>query len=318
MMSTSIDEGHRNTCPIENLSNLKDSTVIDVTLNAKWSRCFYSGERTLILRSIIHLVPRDDDFTFDQWMFLCDSKLDSMDIVGMTAVTYCSDDLESRVCTVKSSDQFNSSEVRSYNTQELPKVDRAIYLRQDMFKTCKQDSIRITNVEVSSVVGGGVLADVYIEPVDENTRALVLYQYYTKAEDTEDAYKTDYAYVNIYSGQDHFQIFVEEGYDQFALVAISTDLDFWPLRKNNSERLVLMRDVGFYYRAEMLINDYAILYRGDDDCYLLVDHREGFWQKLFYSKYTNDFDWLTTILISITGLGLIALVVWLVIRKFKK
>jgi hypothetical protein len=215
-----------------------------------------------------------------------------------------------------SDEKHISSEIKSYLTQDLPKVNRSINLRQDLYKNTV-DSINVTKVEVSSVVDGGLLADVYFDPITEARPVTVLYQYYTKAEDTKEAYKSDFAYARLYPGQDHLQIFVEEGYDQFALVAIA-GADISSLVKDNSSRLdLILSHLDYDYAGA--INDYATIYYDNYyNSYLLVDHREGFWQKLFYSKYTNDVDWLTTILISITGLGVIALVVWFVIRKFKK
>lgn len=315
-MGTSIDEGTKIAGPIVSITNYNDDTKVEVTLNARWSRCFVDNERIIALKSKICYVPREQGQTFEEWQLLCNDKLDTMTIVGRYVIFYMSDKWGSRMIARPSDEKHISSEIKSYLTQDLPKVNRSINLRQDLYKNTV-DSINVTKVEVSSVVDGGLLADVYFDPITEARPVTVLYQYYTKAEDTKEAYKSDFAYTRLYPGQDHLQIFVEEGYDQFALVAIA-GADISSLVKDNSSRLdLILSHLDYDYAGA--INDYTTLhYDNYYNSYLLVDHREGFWQKLFYSKYTNDVDWLTTILISITGLGVIALVVWFVIRKFKK
>lgn len=317
-MGTSIDESTRINPPITSISNYSDSTRVGVTLNAKWSRCFNDNERIIALQSRICHVPREQGQTFKQWLSLCDDKLDTLANVGMNVITYMSDEVQYRHYVHPGKKKIVSSEINSYLTQELPKVKRSINLRQDLYKENNLDSINVINVEVSSVADGGLVADIFLEPLNEKRPVTVLYQYYTKAEDTKDAYKSDFVRTDLLPGQNQLQIFVEDGYDQFALVALMDDNTTYTLVKDNPSRFDLMLNL-FDYDYQVTINDYTTLhYDNYYNSYLLVDHREGFWQKVFYSKYTNDVDWLTTILISITGLGVIALVVWFVIRKFKK
>lgn len=319
-MTTTLDEGSRNTTPIEYISDFYDFTTVDVILNAKWKRCFYERERTVVLKSIVCIVPRDEDMTYGQWQLSCDEKLDSLNVQGEIAITYMSGSVETpvyRMLDSKTKAKDVSSENLSYATKDLPKVERAIDLRQDLYKTSRCSPVNVTDVEVSSVVDGGLLAEISFEPVEETLLTTLLFQYYTDAEDTKDAYKTDYAYVAISPGQNKLQLLIEEAYDQFALVGFIEEPIF-DLAVNNSERLTLMANVQFSNENE--VSDHATLcvHKRGSYSYLLVDHREGFWQKVFYSKYTNDFDWMTTILISIPVLGLLVLAVWFLIKKFKK
>ena len=130
---------------------------------------------------------------------------------------------------------------------------------------------------------------------------------------TRYAYKSDYRNIRIEPGQTHVRIYVEDACDQFALIGF---MEEYPMNmlKDNSDRNFLMnlRRDALLLGSKKELNDYAVYFKGKKDAFLRVDHRIGFWQKVFYSKYNNNLCWISIALIGLLPLAMLILLALLV------
>ena len=331
-MGNRIRKGKINSLPILSICDYKDGATIDVTLYASWERFYiFDIHRTVTLKSTIFVMPRAEDVTYNDWKYACTRKLDSLAKCQSGYITYLSETEASPEYSMyvkpHALQQVTDDEDECHIAQPLPEMERAINLRQDLYLTCNDAPLAVNDVKVSSANGEGIIADIYFEPASQGVITNILFQYYTCSESTGQAYKSDFRHVRIEPGQTHLRLRVEDGYDQFALVGFMEGRPMNMMKDNDAFRFNLSNIVrnAWCFGSIIKINDYSEYYDpitifldADNKGLLLVDHRVGFWQKVFYSKYNNSLCWVTTILVGLVIISLLGLAVWLLVRRFKR
>ena len=327
-MGKRIRKGEINSLPILSICDYKDGATIDVTLYASWERfCIFDVHKIVSLKSTIFVMPRAEDVTYNDWKYACTRKLDSLAKCQSGYITYLSETEASPEYSMymkpHALQQVTDDEDECHIAQPLPEMERAINLRQDLYLTCNDAPLAVNDVKVSSANGDGIIADIYFEPASQGVITNILFQYYTCSESTRQAYKSDFRHVRIEPGQTHLRLRVEDGYDQFALVGfmevppMDMSKDFSNLFNSITYRSrgsrTKINDYSSYYEPK-----YHVISHSVKEGLLLVDHRVGFWQKVFYSKYNNSLCWVTTILVGLVIVSLLGLAVWLLVRRFKR
>jgi hypothetical protein len=205
--------------------------------------------------------------SYEQWKQLCDESVNT----DADNVVYCSSNVD-----------------REYVTCALPDMKRRINLRQDLYKTCSYAPVNVTDVNVSGLAEGGILAQVCFDPVESPVETNFIFQYYN-----EESLMSDSQHVFITPGQTSVDIVVSDGYDQFALVGFSDKLSAFGVRSPYKYMLydsISRRIFNWLNINESIeINDRAdyTLHGKAYSGYLYVDHRTGFWQHLIYNNINS-------------------------------
>ena len=306
MITQTIVGGEQNTLPIESVSGIIDGAVLEVMLDVSLSGL----RKVLVFTSCFYVVPRSEDMSYEQWKQLCDESVNT----DADNVVYCSSNVD-----------------REYVTCALPDMKRRINLRQDLYQTCSYAPVNVTDVNVSGLAEGGILAQVCFDPVESPVETNFIFQYYN-----EESLMSDSRHVFITPGQTSVDIVVSDGYDQFALVGFSDKLSAFGVRSpniymydsNSRERLFpsgvfiaganalipSSRRIFDWLNISIEINDradYGLHCMGHSG-YLYVDHRTGFWQHLIY----NNINSIAYVRIIMLLLGLVYLV-YLIVSFFR-
>lgn len=322
-MGNRIRKGKINSLPILSICDYEDGATIDATLYASWNRFgVFDIHRTVALKSTVFIMPRTENMTYADWKSECQAKLDSLAKCKNGWITYLSEtEIHPEYSIYIKPDNidqlFDAREI-NYTYQAMPQMKRTLNLRQDLYRTCNDSPLNVTDVKVSSLAEGGLIADIYFEPISQCITTNLLFQYYTNNEVSRHAYKSDCRNIRIEPGQTYVRVYVEDAYDQFAFIGF---MEEYPMNmlKDNSNRYLLMnlnRDA-LLYGSKIELNDYSVYFKGFTDDFLRVDHRVGFWQKVFYSKYNNNLCWISITMIGLVPVALLILLVLFLRRKFK-
>jgi hypothetical protein len=267
-------------------------------------------------------MPRTENMTYADWKSECQTKLDSLAKCNNGWITYLSEtEIHPEYSIYIKPDNidqlFDAREI-NYTYQAMPQMKRTLNLRQDLYRTCNDSPLNVTDVKVSSLAEGGLIADIYFEPISQSITTNLLFQYYTNNEVTRHAYKSDCRNIHIEPGQTYVRVYVEDAYDQFAFIGF---MEEYPMNmlKDNSNRYLLMnlKRNALLLGSKIELNDYSVYFKGFTDEFLRVDHRVGFWQKVFYSKYNNNLCWISITMIGLVPVALLILLVLFLRRKFK-
>ena len=317
-----------NDLPIASVTGVKDGAEVNVVMNAHWSRIgIFEVQRTMAMSSRIYVVPREEGQTFENWKNSCRHMIKS--ISGADVLAYVFDGtVEMPSGYLHDGDKVLTQDELSgdHVTCDLPQRKRRIDLRQDTYRTCTHAPVNVTDVKVSGLVEGGILAQIYFDPAETEVETNFLFQYYTDAKKTGDALIADYRHVVIEPGQTSVNIIVKDGYDQFAFLGFVDQLarERVKLQQLTQTSLVSLPNTRL---ADILlgtdyvdINEHTRYYL--DDRYsssgeLQVDHRQGFLQHIIY-RADNVFDWFNCVFLVVILLGAAYFGVTFMIEILKK